>query len=426
MNHFHYKGSDLHCEEVPLEKIADEVGTPTYVYSHATLTRHYKVFDEALSGIDHLICFSVKANSNLAVLNLLFGLGAGADIVSGGELVRVLRAGGDPKKVVFSGVGKTAAEMRQALQAGILAFNVESEGELRALDQVAGEMGVSAPVSLRINPNVDAETHPYISTGLKKNKFGIPAARARQSYRLAAELKHIRVIGADCHIGSQLTKTAPFADAIARIAELVGGLESDGMSLEYLDIGGGLGIPYGEEEEPEPPSPAEYGETIKKALAPLTAKGIKLICEPGRVIAGNAGVLLTRVIYQKSSEVKNFVIVDAAFNDLLRPAFYNSYHPMRPVVRHQERDKITVDIVGPICETGDFLARDREIESVEDGELISIGAAGAYGFVMSSNYNTRPRAAEVMVKGDKYAVVRKRETIDQLLENESVPDLLLS
>jgi diaminopimelate decarboxylase len=422
MNHFHYKDSDLHCEDVSLEKIADELGTPTYVYSHATLTRHYKVFDDALAGIEHLICFSVKANSNLAVLNLLFGLGAGADIVSGGELVRVLKAGGDPKKVVFSGVGKTEAEMRQALQAGILAFNVESEGELRVLDRVAGSLGVSAPVSLRVNPNVDAETHPYISTGLKKNKFGIPAARARESYKLAADLEHIAVVGVDCHIGSQLTKTTPFADAIARVAELVGGLRSDGVSLEYLDIGGGLGIPYGQEEEPEPPSPAEYGETIKKALAPITSSGLTLICEPGRVIAGNAGVLLTRVLYQKSSEVKNFVIVDAAFNDLLRPAFYGSYHPMRPVVRHQDRAKITADIVGPICETGDFLARDREIEAVKDGELISIGAAGAYGFVMASNYNTRPRAAEILVKGDKYAVARKRESVEQLLENESVPE----
>lgn len=423
MNHFHYKGDELYCEDVPLAEIAREHGTPTYVYSRATLSRHFGVFDEALSGVEHLICFSVKANSNLAVLSLLFELGAGADIVSGGELTRVLAAGGDPKKVVFSGVGKTAAEMRQALEAGILAFNVESAAELELLDRVAGEAGAHAPVSLRVNPDVDAETHPYISTGLEKNKFGIAAAEALGVYRRAAELAHIDVVGIDCHIGSQLTKTGPFADAVARLVALVEALGADGIELDYVDIGGGLGIPYGQEEEPEPPSPAEYGAVVTRALSGLLAeRSLTLICEPGRVIAGNAGVLLTEVIYRKRSPIKDFVIVDAAFNDLLRPAFYGSYHPMRPVVRDESRAPIVADIVGPICETGDFLARDRKIADLESGDLLAIGAAGAYGFVMASNYNTRPRAAEVMVSGDRAAVVRRRETVQELLAGESIPE----
>ena len=424
MNHFEYQGDELFCEAVPLSRIADEVGTPTYVYSHATLSRHYRVFDEALSAANHLICFSVKANSNLAVLKTLFDLGAGADIVSGGELSRVLLAGGDPRKVVFSGVGKTDDEMRQALAAGILSFNVESHEELRALSRVASETGQVAPVSMRVNPDVDAETHPYISTGLRKNKFGISSQVARDVYREARALPGIEIVGIDCHIGSQLTKTTPFADAVSRVVSLVQELHGDGIDLSLIDIGGGLGIPYGEEEEPEPPSPAQYGAAITKALAPLLSDGVTLICEPGRVIAGNAGVLLTRVLYNKSNEVKEFVVVDAAFNDLLRPSFYDSYHPMRPVSRHPDRGSMTADIVGPICETGDFLARDREIQRVQRGDLISVGAAGAYGFTMASNYNSRPRAAEVLVKGDRYAVVRRRETIDQLIENESIPDFV--
>ncbi len=424
MNHFQYKGDELHCEDVPIADIAAEVGTPVYIYSHATLTRHLRVFDEGLSGFDHLICFSVKACSNIAILKLLFDQGAGADIVSGGELHRVLRAGGDARKVVFSGVGKTAAEMQQALEAGILAFNVESEEELRVLDQVAARVGKRAPVSLRVNPDVDAETHPYISTGLKKNKFGIPATRARAVYRLAAGLAHIDVVGVDFHIGSQLTKTAPFTAAVARIASLLTDLRTDGIELRYLDLGGGLGIPYGKEEELEPPSPAEYGAALQQAFEPLAGFGLTMVFEPGRVIAGNAGVMVTEVLYRKSSEVKNFTIVDAAFNDLLRPAFYQSYHPMRPVTRHPERDMHITDVVGPICETGDFLARDREMRRLEQGELICVGAAGAYGFTMSSNYNTRPRAAEVLVRGDKFAVIRRRETLEQLLESESIPALV--
>jgi diaminopimelate decarboxylase len=422
MNHFTYKDNELYCEDVKLADIAREHGTPTYVYSHATLSRHFRVFDEALAGVDHLIAFSVKANSNLGVLALLFELGAGADIVSVGELERVLAAGGDPEKVVFSGVGKTAAEMRRALEAGILAFNVESAAELELLDRVAGEAGARAPVSLRVNPDVDAETHPYISTGLKKNKFGISADTALEVYRRAAALDHIDVVGIDCHIGSQLTKTGPFADAVSRLVKLVEALDAEGIALRYVDIGGGLGIPYGQEEEPEPPSPAEYGAVVKEALAPLLRdRDLTLICEPGRVIAGNAGMLLTEVLYRKRTEIKEFVIVDAAFNDLLRPAFYASFHPMYPVVRDESRPTIEADVVGPICETGDFLARDRPIQEVSSGELIAIGAAGAYGFVMASNYNTRPRAAEVMVKGDQVAVVRRREQVRELFRDESIP-----
>jgi diaminopimelate decarboxylase len=418
MNHFHYRDGELHCEEVPLARIAAEVGTPTYVYSTATIERHYRVFDEALAGLDHLICFSVKACSNLSVLRLLFGLGAGADIVSGGELARVLAAGGKGAKVVFSGVGKTEEEMRQALAAGVLAFNVESEPELRVLDEVAGKAGARARVSLRINPDVDAQTHPYISTGLKNNKFGIAWGGALDAYRLASSLPNLEVVGVDCHIGSQLTKTAPFSDAVGRLVELVQALARDGIAIRYLDIGGGLGIPYGKEEEPEPPSPSEYGDAVKRALAPLSDMKLTVLCEPGRVIVGNAGVLITRVLYDKPSEAKRFLVVDAAMNDLMRPALYGSFQPMRPVAERADRERAVVDVVGPICETGDFLARDRELQLLERGELLAIGAAGAYGFTMSSNYNTRPRAAEVLVSGDGYRVVRRRETIDQLLANE--------
>ncbi len=424
MNHFQYKAEELHCEDVPLRKIAEAVGTPTYVYSHATLTRHYKVFDEALAGVDHLICYSAKANSNLAILRLLFGLGAGADIVSGGELYRSLKAGADPKKIVFSGVGKTTAEMRQALEAGILAFNVESGEELEALAEVAAAMNRRAPVSIRVNPDVDAETHPYISTGLNKNKFGIPASQAMEIFQRAASLKALEVVGIDCHIGSQLTKTSPFSDAVARVADLTQRLSQAGIPLRYVDIGGGLGIPYGQEEEAEPPSPSEYGAAVKKALAPLTELKLTLICEPGRVIVGNAGVLMTRVLYRKSSPVKDFTIVDAAFNDLIRPAFYGSYHPIKPVVRVDNRDSHVVDVVGPICETGDFLARDRELREALPGELLAFGAAGAYGFAMASNYNSRPRAAEVLVKGGDFSVIRRRETYEDLVGPESIPEFL--
>ena len=418
MNHFQIRHGELHCEDVPLARIAAEVGTPTYVYSTATIARHYRVFDQALVGLDHLICFSVKACSNLSVLRLLFGMGAGADIVSGGELTRVQRAGGRADRTVFSGVGKTDDEMRQALAAGVLAFNVESEPELRVLDQVAAAAGVRAPVALRVNPDVDPETHPYISTGLKNNKFGIAWRAALDAYRLARSLPHLEVVGVDCHIGSQLTRTGPFSDALARLVELVQELRRDGIAIRMLDIGGGLGIPYGKEEEPEPPTPGEYGEAVTRALAPLADMKLTILCEPGRVIVGNAGVLVTRVIYDKPSEAKRFLVVDAAMNDLMRPALYGSFHPMRPVVERADRARGVVDVVGPICESGDFLARDRELPLLERGELLAVGAAGAYGFTMSSNYNTRPRAAEVLVDGSSYKVVRRRETVDQLLASE--------
>ena len=425
MNHFEYRDQALYCEDVPLATIAAEVGTPVYVYSHATLERHVRVFDDALAGVRHLICFSVKANSNLAVLKLLFGQGAGADIVSGGELARVRAAGGAMRQVVFSGVGKTAAEMQQALAAGVLAFNVESEEELVTLDRVAGAMGLRAPVSLRVNPDVDPETHPYISTGLKESKFGVPMAEARAAYALARGLAHVDVVGVDCHIGSQLARTAPFSDAVSRLLGLIEHLRGDGLALRYLDIGGGLGIPYGEDGAPTPPSPAEYGDAIKAALAGLSAPDeLTIICEPGRVIAGNAGVLLTQVLYRKRAEAKHFTIVDAAMNDLVRPALYGSFDPMRPVQQVAERPQQVTDVVGPICESGDFLARDRALPLLEPGELLAVGAAGAYGFVMASNYNSRPRAAEVLVRGDRYAVIRRRESVDDLLAHERIPDLL--
>ncbi|MCP4447492.1 MAG: diaminopimelate decarboxylase [Myxococcales bacterium] len=423
MNHFEYKDGEKHCEEVSLSEIAREYGTPTYVYSAATLKRHFEVFDKALSAVDRLICFSVKANSNIAVLRLLASMGAGADIVSGGELVRALRAGIAPEKIVFSGVGKTAGEMRMALEAGILVFNVESRAELELLGKVAGEMGKRAPVSLRINPNVDAKTHPYISTGLQRNKFGIPWGAAKETYRRAAEISSIEVHGMDCHIGSQLTETEPFVDAANMLTVLIEELIAEDIALKAVDIGGGLGIPYQEPGEDRPPSPAIYGEAVVEALGVLRKHSLQLICEPGRVIAGNAGILLTEVLYCKESEIKKFVITDAAFNDLMRPALYSAYHPISPVMQ-TDRSKEVVDVVGPICETGDFFARDRELPEVRGGELLAIGAAGAYGFSMASNYNSRLRACEVLVMGAEHAAIRRRETIEQVLENESIPAFL--
>lgn len=423
MNHFEYKGNNLHCEEVPLATIAAECGTPAYVYSHATFARHFEVFDEALASVPHLVCFSVKANSNIAILHLLGSLGCGADIVSGGELVRALRAGIAADKIVFSGVGKSAAEMRAALEAGILCFNVESMAELELLNTTAGEMGKRAPVSLRINPDVDAKTHPYISTGLQKNKFGIPWTKAEESYKRAASMQHVDVTGVDCHIGSQLVDTEPFVAASEKLAVLVDALFAQGIPITHLDVGGGLGIPYSEPGEDKPPSPASYGEALLGPLTCLRKHNIKLLCEPGRVIAGNAGVLLTKVLYCKESEVKKFAITDAAFNDLMRPSLYDAYHPIRPVVRHNDRETVVSDVVGPICESGDFFARDRELVEVRGDELLAIGSSGAYGFSMSSNYNSRPRVCEILVKGDKYYVIRKRETVEQMLENESIPQL---
>jgi len=421
VNHFEYRDDRLYCEGVALEDIAAKVGTPTYVYSYATLERHYKVFDQAFAGTSHVVCFSVKANSNIAVLRAMVKWGAGMDIVSGGELHRALRAGADPQKIVFSGVGKREDEIEAGLRANILCFNVESPGEIELIEKVAARLGVRAPISIRVNPDVDAETHPYISTGLKKNKFGLPMEAARAEYRKAMGMAHIVIRGIDCHIGSQLTKTMPFHDAIARVASLARELKEEGVPLTHLDIGGGLGIPYKEEE---PPSPADYGRAVIEALAPFRGLDLTVVCEPGRVIVGNAGVLLTRTLYLKQSEVKNFVIVDAAFNDLLRPAFYDSYHGIRPVLRKAAATPFVADVVGPICESGDFLARDREMKRPEPGDLLAFMSAGAYGFTMASNYNTRPRAAEVLVRGDSFSVVRERETVEELVMKEKIPDWL--
>ncbi|HEY5938272.1 MAG TPA: diaminopimelate decarboxylase [Kofleriaceae bacterium] len=412
---FAFASDQLHCEGVSLAKIAAEVGTPFYVYSRGELERAYRAFDAALEGIPHRVCYAVKANASLGILAVLIELGAGADIVSLGELFRWQKAGGDPRKVVFSGVGKTEDEMRAALAAGIHAFNVESSEELFVLDKVARSVGTRAKIALRVNPDVDPETHPYISTGLKQNKFGVAMAEARPLLREASKLAGLTVAGVDFHIGSQLVKTSPFIDAIARLVTLVQDLASDGIKLEHVDIGGGLGIDYGKGDVV--PSPAEYGVAVRAALAPLAALGVTLFTEPGRVIVGQAGALVTRVLYRKRNELKHFTIVDAAMNDLMRPALYGSYHPMKPVTG-AERPTITTDIVGPICETGDFFARDRELPELSPGELLWIGAAGAYSAAMASNYNTRPRAPEVLVTGNRYTVIRPRETYEQLIAGE--------
>lgn len=413
MDHFHYRENRLFCEEVPLDRIAGQVGTPFYCYSEKTLQHHLGVLQEAFSAIPHLICYSVKANSNLAVLDCLVRQGAGVDIVSGGELERARRVGCPPERIVFSGVGKSAAEIRAALEADILQFNVESAGELARINDLAGEMGRRARIALRINPDVDPQTHPHISTGLRRNKFGIPHDRAVALYQEARLMPNLEVTGLDCHIGSQLTTLEPFVDALERVLGLLKTLRKKGIRLRYLDLGGGLGIPY--EADRIPPHPALYAEAILKRLAGLD---LTLILEPGRVIAGNAGVLVSRVEYVKEGDEKRFVVVDAGMNDLMRPALYDAYHGILPVVRRFNREEVMVDVVGPICESGDFFARDRLLPDFREGELLAVRSAGAYGFVMSGNYNTRPRVAEVLVRGAEFAVVRKRETIDQLLANE--------
>jgi diaminopimelate decarboxylase len=415
MSPFRYRNGELHAEMVPLSRIAAEFGTPCYVYSRAELTRAWRDFDAAFAGRDHLLCYAVKANPNIGVLNVFARLGSGFDIVSGGELARVIAAGGDPQKVVFSGVGKTADEMRQALQAGILCFNVESAPELELLSRVAGEMGVTAPVSLRVNPDVDAKTHPYIATGLKENKFGVAYTDAPAVYRRARELPHLRIEGIDCHIGSQLTEVAPFIAALERVLALVDALARDGITIHHIDLGGGLGIRYQDET---PPPVAEYAKALITALG---KRSQKLLFEPGRLLTGNAGVLLSTVLYLKPGQEKNFAIVDAAMNDLMRPALYEAWHEVLPL-RETATGGKSYDIVGPVCESGDFLARDRQL-SVNPGDLIAIASAGAYGMSMSSNYNTRPRAAEIMVDGDRVHRIRDRETVAMLLANEHrLPD----
>lgn len=411
-DYFHYQNEALYVEQVPLADIARKYGTPCYVYSRAALTDSLGQFSKALQGRDHLICYAVKANSNLAVLNVLARLGAGFDIVSGGELQRVLAAGGDPRKVVFSGVGKTIAEMRMALDAGILCFNVESAAELERLNEVAGSVGKVAAVSLRVNPNVDAKTHPYISTGLKQNKFGVAYEDALTLYREAHALPNLRITGMDCHIGSQLTDTSPFIASVEKVLLLVDALAEEGIHLEHLDLGGGLGIRYRDET---PPAISDY---VSSLLTALHGRSEKLILEPGRVLVGNAGVLLTRVEYLKPGEEKNFAIVDAAMNDLMRPALYDAYHNILPVLRENHAAQY-YEIVGPICETGDFIGHAREL-SIAPQSLLAVLSAGAYGMSMSSNYNTRPRAAEVMVDGDEVHLVREREVLSQLYAGEKL------
>jgi diaminopimelate decarboxylase len=411
MDYFSYQHGQLQAEGVDLAGIAAQYGTPCYVYSRATLERHWRVFDEALEGHPHLICYAVKANSSLAVLQVLARLGSGFDIVSAGELARVLQAGGDPSRIVFSGVGKRVNEMRHALDAGIRCFNVESEPELLRLDRVAGEMGMTAPVSLRVNPDVDAGTHPYISTGLRDNKFGIDVATALDSYRRAADLPHLQVTGIDCHIGSQLTAIAPFVDALDRVLELVDRLEDAGIGLAHIDLGGGLGIPYRQHDSP--PQPDAYARAL---LARMAERSQELLLEPGRAIAGNAGILLTRVEYLKHTPHKHFAIVDAAMNDLQRPALYDAWHDIVPV-QPRSGEARDYDVVGPVCETGDFLGKQRALVLAED-DLLAVRSAGAYGFTMSSNYNSRPRAAEVMVDGAQLHLIRDRESMDDLYRQE--------
>ena len=412
MDFFTYRDNRLHAEDIDLGELAAQTGTPCYVYSRATLERHWRVFDETLTGQPHLICYAVKANSSLAVLQVLARLGSGFDIVSVGELERVLLAGGDPGRVVFSGVGKRADDMRRALEAGIRCFNVESVAELRHLDSVAGETGMTAPVSLRVNPDVDAGTHPYISTGLSENKFGIDVELALDAYRLAADLPHLEVVGIDCHIGSQLTETAPFVDALDRVLALVGRLASDGISLQHIDLGGGLGIRYSDADNP--PLPDAYARALLDRLGDST---LEILLEPGRAIAGNAGILLTRVEYLKQTPARHFAIVDAAMNDLQRPALYAAWHDIIPVQSRTDIGAAHYDVVGPVCETGDFLGKDREL-ALAEGDLLAVRSAGAYGFTMSSNYNSRPRAAEVMVDGDRFHVIRERETLQDLVRGE--------
>jgi diaminopimelate decarboxylase len=420
VNHFEYRDGVLCAEGVPLPRIAAAVGTPFYCYSSATLTRHYEVFAEAFAGLDALVCYAMKANSNLAVVRLLGKLGAGSDVVSEGELRRALAAGIAPDKIMFSGVGKTAREIDFALAAGIHCFNVESEPELELLSARAVAAGVTAPMSIRINPDVDARTHRKIATGRAENKFGVPRQKAREVYRRAAALPGLGVVGIDMHIGSQITELQPFDDAFGLLAGLVGELRADGHAIEHVDLGGGLGIPY-RDDDPAP-LPEAYAAIVKKHVTQL---GVRVIFEPGRMIVGNAGILVSEVLYLKEGDAKNFVIVDAAMNDLIRPTLYDAFHQVRPVdKRAAGRARITADVVGPVCETGDFLGLDRELPRLEAGDLIAFASAGAYGAVQSGTYNTRLLVPEVLVDGDRFHVVRPRQTYDQLIGQDSVPDWL--
>jgi diaminopimelate decarboxylase len=414
MHHFQYRRGVLYAEAGPVPPIAETVGTPFYLYSQATLEHHFQTFDRAFGRVPHLTCFALKANPNLAVLRVFARLGAGADIVSGGELYRALRAGIPPEKIVYSGVGKTAEEIAFALKKKIFMLNVESPEELRLIDRVAGRLKTKAPVAIRVNPDIDAKTHPYISTGLKKNKFGINIRESLEEYRLARDLPHLQVKGVDCHIGSQLLLTGPFLEAVEKLKNLVAALEDLGLTISVLDLGGGLGITYDQEE---PPHPREYARAIIQALGKETRT---VVLEPGRVLVGNAGILVTKVLYVKRGEEKNFIIVDAGMNDLLRPSLYGSFHGIQPVIK-KKAPVIQADVVGPICESGDFLAKDRSLPLPQAGDLLAVMTAGAYGFSMSSNYNTRPRAAEVLSRGGEFEIVRKRETYAHLTALERIP-----
>lgn len=415
MHFFDYKGKNFYAEGVSVDRIIKEVGTPVYIYSQKTLSRHFQAYNEAFAAVEHLVCYSIKANSNIAVLKTFAQEGSGFDIVSGGELFRAQKAGANPKKIVFSGVGKREDEIEYALKSNILMFNVESPQELRAIDKIAKRLKKKAGVSIRVNPNVDPKTHPYISTGLKKNKFGIETEEAFREYVFAKNsLRNVVPMGVDCHIGSQITQITPFVDALKKTTELLKRLRGEGLDIRYIDMGGGLGITYDKEE---PPHPSKYGEAVIQGTKGLD---VTLIFEPGRSMVGNAGILATKVVYTKQGSEKNFVIVDAAMNDLARPSLYGSYHAIK-AVKADSKKEIVADVVGPICESGDFLAKDRELPEVKAGDSLAVMSAGAYGFSMSSNYNTRPRAAEVMVSGKEFFVIRKRENLKDLVRGEELP-----
>ncbi len=416
MHDFKYKDNELYCEDVSVKAIAETAGTPLYIYSRNTLENHFRVFDSAFASTPHLTCYSVKANSNIAILRLLANMGAGVDVVSGGEIFRAVEAGVNPQKIVYSGVGKTTAEMEYALDTGILMFNIESVQELELLQQTADRKAKTAHIALRINPDIDPGTHPYISTGLKKNKFGISIKDALTEYRKANEMQGIKVAGIACHIGSQITEVSPFIDALRKVKEFASVLIEEGFDIKYVDIGGGLGISYNSET---PPHPDYYASEIIKEIKD---QPYLLILEPGRVIAGNAGILVSKVLYHKKGEDKNFLVVDAAMNDLVRPSLYKAYHEIKAV--NIRTGTILADVVGPICETGDFLAQDRNMPYVMQGDYIAVMSAGAYGFTMSSNYNSRPRAAEVLVCGKEYHIIRKRETFNDLIKLEKFPEYL--
>lgn len=418
MHFFAYKNGELYAEDVPVMEIIKKFGTPIYIYSYGTLIRHIRAYEEAFCEVPHIICYAVKANSNIAILNLFAQLGLGADIVSGGELFRALKTGIKPYKIVFAGVGKSEEEIEYALKNDILMFNVESEAELNKINEIAKKLKKKAHVALRVNPDIDPKTHKYIATGLKTSKFGIPIEKALEYYKIAKSMENIEVIGIHKHIGSQITDTKAYVEALSKIISLYDKLAKFDLKIDYINIGGGLGITYRDEETPEP-------KDLANALIPLLKKEKgKIIIEPGRSIVGNAGILVTKVLYNKEIENKNFLIVDAGMNDLIRPTLYGSYHEIQPVVP-KNRDKIIADVVGPICESGDFLAKEREIEKLLPGEYLAVMSAGAYGFAMSSNYNSRPRAAEVLVKGDQYALIRRRETYNDLIRNEIIPEEIL-